>query len=537
MYALRFISGYLAAFISGVLLCAAFPAYDYSLLAWISLVPLLLALARSKPSHSFVISFFFGVVFYTGFFYWIFDLTKYSVLHHSILGVYLCPLLGLFGWLFSVTAKRMGLTAAFLLAPFAWIAQEYIRSNLSFLSLPWALLAHSQYENPIIIQMVSITGTYGLSFLIVLVNAGIAALLYPIIYRSQTSQNVKIAPLSRKGRKVVAGTAALLMLLNLIYGGIRLSGSINGDRIKVSLVQGNIEQSKKWDPDYAPVIMQVYSELTRKAARDNPALIIWPETATPKAINRDPRLYEQVKQIARSVNKNLLIGSSQLQKFKIKNGKPKEVKYTNSAYLISPGASNSRGPRYDKIRLLPFGEYLPYRETLPWALIHVPDIDHYLAGKEYTIFKIPQFDFAVTICWENLFPALVRQFVQRGAQVMVNITNEAWFGETAAPYQFLSMSVFRAVENSIFMIRCANTGISCFIDPRGRITGRLSDSRGKEIFIRGFTTGSIIPVKAVTVYNRYGDWFAGLCGFITLVSFLLVVFKRKPNSMPAKFSD
>jgi len=143
---------------------------------------------------------------------------------------------------------------------------------------------------------------------------------------------------------------------------------------------------------------------------------------------------------------------------------------------------------------MPFGEYLPHEDVIPWSWIKAGAIGNYLPGTEYTVFQLPEGRLSVTICWENLFSNLVRQFVKRGAQFIVNITNEAWFGETAAPYQFLSMSVFRAVENRVYVVRCANTGISCFIDPCGRVVDRVKDENGRDIFVRGIVTGSVIPL-------------------------------------------
>jgi apolipoprotein N-acyltransferase len=136
----------------------------------------------------------------------------------------------------------------------------------------------------------------------------------------------------------------------------------------------------------------------------------------------------------------------------------------------------------------------------------------------------------VTICWENLFSDLVRQFVKRGAQFIVNITNEAWFGETAAPYQFLSMSVFRAVENRVYVVRCANTGISCFIDPCGRVVDRVKDENGRDIFVRGIVTGSVIPLESNTIYTRYGDWLVWLSIAFFIFILLLLSFLRKYQS-------
>ena len=188
--------------------------------------------------------------------------------------------------------------------------------------------------------------------------------------------------------------------------------------------------------------------------------------------------------------------------------------------------------QYDKIILFPFGEYLPYKDKIPWHYINVPDVGNYIRGKEFKVFRLPEFQFSVTICWEDLFSDFVRQFVKAGAQFIVNITNEAWFGPTGAPYQFVSMSVFRAVENRVFVIRCTNTGISCFIDPNGRIINTVRDKIGKEVFIRGVASSSIIPQNSSTVYTRFGDWFVWVSVLMSF-SFLLlslIKFKSKVSS-------
>jgi len=154
---------------------------------------------------------------------------------------------------------------------------------------------------------------------------------------------------------------------------------------------------------------------------------------------------------------------------------------------------------------------------VPWKLIQVPELGSYVPGEKYTVFEHPKFKFSATICWENIFPDLVRRFAKNGAEVIVNITNEAWMGWTAAPRQFLAMSVFRAVENQVYVVRCANTGISCIIDPRGRIVKRLTDENGQELMVRGILYGQVIPQKQKTFYTRAGDWLAILCLAVSCV--------------------
>jgi len=197
--------------------------------------------------------------------------------------------------------------------------------------------------------------------------------------------------------------------------------------------------------------------------------------------------------------------------------------------LIPPGLQTEKDQVYDKIRLFPFSEYLPFRENIPWSIIGI-DIslsDNYIPGNRFTVFQHPDFRFGATICWENIFPDFVREFVKRGAQVMVNITNEAHFGKTAAPHQLVSMSVFRAVENRVYVVRCANTGVSCMIDPHGRIIDRVKNKEGRDIFVRGVMTGWIVPLDSKTIYTRYGDFFVWVALIGTVVFLVVALFRNR----------
>ena len=222
--------------------------------------------------------------------------------------------------------------------------------------------------------------------------------------------------------------------------------------------------------------------------------------------------------IAKDAGTDLLVGSSGHQKFRAGHGQV--IKFSNSAFLISP-ESEAHNQKYDKIHLLPFGEYLPYKEKLPWSWLDVPIVETTLPGKEFTVFQSPNFRFSAPICWENIFPHLPRQFVKNGAQFLVNITNEAWFGRSVGPQHYVISSIFRAVENRIYVVRSANTGISCFIDPYGRVVDRVKDAGGMDIFVRGVLTQTIIPMASKTIYTRYGDWLIWLS---YAVSVILIVF-------------
>jgi apolipoprotein N-acyltransferase len=465
------------------------------------------------------------MVFFLGIFDWILVISGYTILHHAILDLYLGSYIGLFGWVFCFIGKRRGAGQALVAAPFLWVSLEYIRSNLGFLALPWGLLAHSQYEQTPVIQIASLTGVYGISFLIVLANSAFTGALLPLADKVKGFKIGHHQKPSIRERIVIWSAAFGALAITFIYGFSHTSQPISGEAIRLSLVQGNVEQQRKWDRKFAGKIMDIYLELTQQAAEDKPNLIVWPETATPDAITRNPGIHLAVRRAAKTAGSPLLIGSARHQK--MERREPGGPKYANSAFLIDPSASQGRPHQYDKIRLFPFGEYLPMKETLPWSLIRVPDVGTYESGKDFTVFELQDFRFSTTICWENMFPDLVRQFVKGGAQFIINMTNEAWFGDTAAPYQFLSMNVFRAVENNVFVIRCANTGISCFIDPHGRVVSRVRDEAGKDVFVRGTLSGSVIPQSEKTFYTKHGDLFAFLCFIVSAIFILAAVVKKE----------
>jgi len=303
-----------------------------------------------------------------------------------------------------------------------------------------------------------------------------------------------------------------------------LSLPIQGDKVKISVIQASIPQHKKWEKGFAKTIMKTYTDLTQAAAADRPDLIAWPETSTPTAINLDRRIFNQVARIARQTGIPLLLGSAQRRKYEDKN--IKGLNYTNSAFLFNPKI-RAKPQRYDKIHLLPFGEYLPTKDIIPWHLIGVTPIRGYTPGKAYTVMNLGPRRLGVPICWENIFPYITRGFVKNGAQFIVNITNAAYFGRTAAPYQVLSMTVFRAVENRVYVARAANIGISCIIDIHGRVLDRVRDADGQDVFVPGYLTGTVIPQDEKTFYTLFGDVFAWAC---TVAAILFVLMAFLPNN-------
>jgi len=518
---------YLGSVLSGIALWASFPPAGLSFLAWIALVPLLISILLSDLLKTLACVLLCSGVFFALHFLWVFEVSNYGILHHVLLDIYFSAYIVVFAVLLLYVRTSQGQFAALSMAPFLWVVFEFLRSNAGFLALPWGLLSHSQYQNLYTIQIASITGANGISFLVVLVNSALTALLLPLA--SWFSGLGPSAPNGSRKRNLFVVIVFGVVAISSAYGWVLTNRKIDGPTYKISIVQPNIDQKIKWDKKSAPVIVKKLSELTKTAAMDEPQMIVWPETSTPRSINIDRELRKKINEIAVASNASLLIGSSQVYKFKLDN--PESAKYFNSAYLIPPDRDTSSMQRYDKNLLMPFGEYLPKKNKISWHYINVPDVGSFIPGKERKLFSIGGMNFGTTICWENIFPDFVRRYVKEGALFIVNLTNEAWFGKTSAPYQFLSMSVMRAVENQVHIVRCANTGISCFIDPHGRIANRVADDDGNEIFITGVTTGTILPQRDKTIYTEYGDWFVGLCIIVSMIFIVISTTKRLKEKM------
>jgi len=517
------ISNLIASLLSGTLLFLAFPQYDFWWLAWFGFQPLFLVLYRESAKLSFLWSYVCGIVFFTGIFNWVLEVPGYNLLHHAILIPYLGIYFGVFGWIFSYLKNRLNPTAAFVSAPFLWILLEYVRSHVSFLALPWALLAHSQYQIPPVIQIASFTGAYGVSFLIVAANSALCLAVLPRLSFIKNFRIYNYALPSKRVRSTIILAASLVLIFALLFGHLRISNLSPGRHIKVAVVQGNINREQKRDiKKNARFIMQQHRELTLKASRYEPELIVWPEASTPGYLFNNSILMRQMTELVKKTGTHFLVGSSEHAKF---TGDPKDkTKTGNSALYFSP--TGKILAQYLKIHLVPFGEYLPYQETIAWPEFIVPRNKYFeIPGKEYTLFDISESQFGVIICWEIVFSELFRTFVRNGADFMLNITNEGWFGAEAL-YQMVAISVFRAVENGVAIARAANTGVSCFIDPVGRITGRVSNG-GQDIFVEGFLTQEMRISKTRTFYTFFGDLFAYSCIAISVVSLFVTRAKHR----------
>ena len=477
------------ALLSGVLLVASFPKFDLSWLVWVALVPLLLVIDRAGAGRAFMLAMITGLVFFVGVFEWIWQVPAYNVLDEALLGTYLAFYFAMWAFGLRWLQQRTAVPPA-LLAPALWISLEYLRGHAGFLSLPWMLLGHSQYQHPLLLQITSATGVYGLSFLIVLVNVAVSDLL-------------RWRPHAWRATPVSAIAAAAGLVIVILYGASVLADDQLAERLSVAAIQGNIPQNEKWDIEYREATLQRYATLTREAARSNPALIVWPETAVPGDPEHDPRVAKPVKQLATEAGIPLLVGASEHAKFaKREYG----TRVFNSMMLVNPDGRIAE--IYRKIRLVPFGEYEPLSGVFKWPQAIASSMGNMVAGDRLTIFSIGGVGIASTICWENIFPDLVRSFVANGARVLVNATNEAWFQDSGAPRQFLAISVFRAAENRVAVLRVANTGITALIDPYGRIVERLAGANGRDVFVAGVLSVSMPVTRTTTFYTTYGDVFA-----------------------------
>jgi apolipoprotein N-acyltransferase len=498
-------------FLSALLLILSFPGFNVGILAWFAFIPLLFALESRSKKKAFLLSYFTGLVFWAGTVYWLVHVTLLGTI---ILVMYLALFFGVFGLIFSTINYEHRTMNCFLI-PSIWVLLEYIRSHL-LTGFPWALLGYSQHLNLPVIQIADITGVWGVSFLVMMVNGFIYSL---IAYR----------PSLINAKKKYLLLPILCLTLILGYGYYKLHRTMNYELrtfLRICVVQGNIPQELKWRPQARDFILEKYTRLTEEAVKAEPDLIIWPEAANPDVAGEDGDAILEIASLAKKIKTPLLLGCV------IERGE----QYFNSALLID--AAGKRTLRYDKLHLVPFGEYIPLRKTLPFLETIAP-IGDITPGEAYTIFEIPNKSqipnpkkiskFSVLICFEDLFPELSREFVRRGADFLVNITNDAWYKKTAAADQHFQASVFRAVENRVFLVRSANTGVSGFISPQGRVISVVRDTTGQDIFVEGFDTQEIAGKDSLfTFYTLLGDLFI----WILLIFVVYTIFRlgmRNPN--------
>ncbi len=479
----------------GILGALAFPATDWWPLAWVWLLPALLSALALPPRAAFRDAWLEGTVFFVLLLRWL----DHTFRHYSaipwpltwlpivLLAAYCALYMGLAGaWVAWVRIRRGPGLALATVAPL-WVAGEWLRGWLMG-GFPWGLAGYSQHGVLPVIQIAELTGVYGVSFLLVAVNAALAALL------------------ALGGRRalpglVVTGAAVLAVLA---FGWSALGqGSTPGGQARVAVIQPNIAQTLKWDPTRHAEIMDVYEALTREAARpaevadptSRPAVVIWPETAATIFLRGDAALLGRLERLSAELRMPLVIGS-------VDRREQPRPQFLNSAFFLTGQGITGK---YDKIQLVPFGEYVPLGWLIGFVRSWAEFISDFGAGERPTIMPLPGAPFGTVICYEIIFPDLFRRGVIAGAAFMANITNDAWFGETSGPWQHLGTVPLRAVENRVAIARAANTGVSAFVDPSGRVRRALTLGE------RGVLADRLPLRHRETLYARWGDWFVYAC--------------------------
>ncbi len=494
-------SSLLAAALGGALLAVAFPPLRLDLIAWIAFIPLFWAMDRaSRPSMAAVYGMGFGFAFCLINLNWIY-ITLVTHGHFArVSAVFLLASLMLslalfaaaFAYVAGALAER-GFSPA-ITAPFIWTALEWVRATAYFTGFPWDLAGYSQAGREHLAQIADVTGVYGLSFLVVLVNGA--------FWESWSAWNGhKKLP----WRLIV--TTTLIIAFAMIYGKMRLNEFsetlTHAKGFRVGILQGNIAQQEKWADHAKEYILLTYEKLGIKACREGAQLLIWPETSVPFIFSMKNMGWKVPGAMSRKLGVPMLVGAASET---IVGG---ESRFYNSAFLLDGALLRNR---YDKIHLVPFGEYMPLNWLLPLGSGIAAREADYSPGEGMTVMSVPGCPpFSVLICYEAIFPDLSRRAMRKGAKMLVNITNDAWFGDSAAPYQHLEMARMRSIENRVWLLRSANTGVSAAIDPAGRMVQSIPFNE------EGFIVVPVNnPVNTGSFYTSAGDLFAYGCVAVTL---------------------
>ncbi len=518
---------YLLSALSGVLIILSFPNFNLSGLAWFALVPLLVAINGTDWKSALRFGFITGIIYFGGVMIWLMTLIPYSTIFWVSLGYIVLSLyLSCYVFIFTVAvsiiteywnrltifSKKISffqpLSYSFLVAVI-WTGLEILRGHVAS-GLPWAGFGSTQWMNPPIIQISSIFGAYGVTFLIALINGAIASFII----------DLNKWKASLKAISICLG----IFVACLIYGFISLNVNIDGEKIKVAMIPGNIRQDEKmasWG-EKSSWIFEKYFDLTLKAVEEKPDIIVWPETAVPKFIFPDSPERDRLRIMIPIWNTYFLMGTISAEY------EEKNWKIYNSVFLLSPNAEII--DKYHKMHLVPVSESFPLKKYLPKKLhdlvVGVSDFD---SGNRYTVFSAPPAKIGVPICFESVFPEISRNFVRYGANVICMVTNDAWFVGTHAAYQHFSMAPLRAVENRTAVFRCANYGVSCIIDPYGRILKRIDPDDNVD-----YLAGEVSLNYGGSFYTKHGDLLPWTCLVVTLFFIFRVWFYERSKITKAQ---
>lgn len=494
---------YAAFALTGLLMALAFPPFGMADAAWCSLIPFIIASAYLKPAHVWRAGWVAGAVFWLITIFWLTRVTWFGwFLLCLYCGLYFIPsALVSAVWIRRFgTANFAGNMAFMFIISATWAASEYLRANL-FTGFPWNPLGTSLYENIAFIQHAGWGGVYVLSALIVFVNAGIALTVLRYVKRQ-----------ARLGRRphpeLMVAMSAVVVAFVLGHRMVQEFDAGAGRDLRLALIQTSIPQDNKWDEEKALMIYERLRELTSMAVNvTQPELVIWPETALPYDVRLSESCYRTVSELA-ALGSPILVGSMDAEL--IEGKKPR---YFNSSFLFDTNGIILE--YYEKRHLVLLGEYIPLHEHIRFITAMTPIMESFSPGNTSTVFRTPgqALPFSSLICFEDTLPYLARESVRNGARLLVNQTNDAWFDPLWASQQHMVLSIFRAVENRVPMVRAANTGVSCSIDALGRVHEKLRDRDGRHDG-KGFQlVQTTVPPEemSMTFYTRYGDVFAWAC--------------------------
>ena len=515
-------SAWLLVGLSAILQVLIFPLPGLYVLSWIALTPLILALLRARPAgeleipgspklqpatpkQAFLLAYVCGILWYAGTCYWIFDtMRQYGGLSApmAVLVLFLfCCYLGLYHGAFGLVLSLLvggvrDYRRLLFAAPFLWVAVELARTRIT--GFPWNLLGVAQVDNFALCRIAEWTGVYGISFEIVLVNVAFAAAF--------------LVPREKRSTMLVAAVAAAAVLQ---AGRLIEAPTVKADHSAL-LVQQNIPVAADWTPPYFQQTLNDLSELTITSAAGHPDakidLIIWPESPAP-FFTQDARFRAALSNVARATKASIVTGSIGSEPIA-----GASAKVFNSAALITP--SGNWGARYDKVHLVPFGEYLPFPSLFSFAGGLTKEVGQFEKGKSRAPLDASGTQLGVFICYESVFPDEVRQFAANGAQVFVNISNDGWYGDSGAYAQHLNQTRMRAIENDRWLLSATDTGVTASIDPFGRIAARLPRKQ------RAALVAPYARISSTTFYTRHGDWFAYACAIISLGALLTRFLSR-----------
>ena len=518
-------SAYALASASGLLLALSFPKFGHPAFGWIALAPLLVALAGATSARAFRLGLLTGVVYFTGTLYWITgvmatygDMARWVAMPINA-GLVLYQ--SLYTALFALALRRILVKHgpdALIAAPVVWVAMELGRTRI-LTGFPWVLLGYSQTTVLPIAQFASIFGVYGVSMLVASVSAAVATFVVSNAKRAKPAEkNGFVLRASRPLRSYVPPVVVFTTVVGVAVWGSRRAAvaewTHTGEPIRVGLIQGNIDQDEKVQAGRAAAIFQDYLDMTRQAIREGAEFAIWPESSTPFRFEDDLLGAARIRALAQQARVPILFGSDQF----VPGAHGAPMTFYNSAFLVTPDGTT--GGVYRKMHLVPFGEYVPVKHLLFFAAPLVQAVSDFSAGDDAVLLPVAGHLISTAICYEVVYPDLVRQFVTGGSEMLTTITNDAWFGPTSAPYQHFEQASMRAIEMGRYLVRSANTGVSGIVDPYGRVVVRTA------IFQRAVVVGQARFLRTSTFYARHGDILAYASVLVTVV---LLVFARRPG--------